>query len=155
MDRVSPAPVILIADDDPDDRMMIQEAFEERCPYCRLYFAQDGEELMKFLYGERQGTDQSGTGLIPDLLLLDLNMPLKDGRESLVEIRAHPLSAAMPTVVMTTSESDEDRLFCQQNGANSYIVKPSRYMELLDVVESLKPYFTQTTDSLHKPDNYE
>lgn len=155
MDRISPAPFILIADDDPDDRMMIQEAFGERCPHCRLHFVQDGEELMKFLSGERPGTDQSGTGLIPDLLLLDLNMPLKDGREALAEVRANPLYVAMPIVVMTTSENDEDKLFCQQNGANSYIVKPSRYMELLDVVESLKPYFTQNTDSLHKPDDYE
>lgn len=146
MDRINPAPVILIADDDPDDRMMIQEAFGERCPHCRLHFVQDGEELMGFL---------SGTSLIPDLLLLDLNMPLKDGREVLTDIRANALYISMPIVVMTTSGSDEDRLFCQQNGANSFIVKPSRYMELLGVVEALKPFFMPNTDPLHKPDDYE
>ncbi len=74
---------------------------------------------------------------MPDLLLLDLNMPLKDGRQSLQEIKSDPRLQELPTVVMTTSSDQDDRDFCQQRGANDYIVKPRKYSDLLDVVESL------------------
>jgi len=77
------------------------------------------------------------------MLLLDLNMPLKDGRESLIELRNNALFKQIPTVVMTTSESDEDKQFCLANGANDYLVKPSSYTKLLDAVESLQPYFSR------------
>lgn len=143
MNRVDSEPVVLIADDDPDDRMMIQEAFSERCPGCRLCFVQDGEELMAFLSGKAAHPD---AGQIPDLLMLDLNMPLKDGREALVEIKANYRYRTMPTVVMTTSAREEDRQFCLEKGADRYIVKPPRYTELLEVITALKPYFTRNTD---------
>jgi CheY-like chemotaxis protein len=143
MNSVDKEPVVLIADDDPDDRMMIQEAFTERCPGCRLCFVQDGEELMAFLSDRAAHPD---AGHIPDLLMLDLNMPLKDGREALVEIKANHRYRTMPAVVMTTSASEEDRQFCLENGADRYIVKPPGYTELLEVVAALKPYFTRNTD---------
>ena len=143
MNSVEKEPVVLIADDDPDDRMMIQDAFTERCPGCRLCFVQDGEELMAFLSGR---SNHPEAGQIPDLLILDLNMPLKDGRESLVEIKANHRYQSMATVVMTTSASEEDRQFCLEKGADHYIVKPPRYTELLELISALKPYFTRNTD---------
>jgi CheY-like chemotaxis protein len=136
---------VLIAEDDPDDRMLIREAFEERCPNCRLHFVQDGEELMAFI-GETLSDPQNlSAPTLPDMVLLDLNMPLKDGRESLTELKNNALFEQVPTVVMTTSESDEDKQFCLANGANDYLVKPSSYTELLDAVESLQPYFSRNT----------
>lgn len=147
MNRSDSVPFVLIADDDPDDRMMVQEAFEERCPLCSLCFVQDGEELMTFLQNRASDRMENAGSQLPDLLLLDLNMPLKDGRESLIEIKNNPIYEAMPTVVMTTSESEEDKLFCQETGADAYIVKPSRYTELLEAVESLKVFFTKNPDS--------
>ena len=143
-------PVILIADDDPDDQLMIREAFAERCAHCQLCFVENGVELMDYLKGDHADAGQTACPL-PDLLLLDLNMPLKDGRQSLLEIRADPALRTLPTVVLTTSRNDEDKAFCLAQGANGYIVKPSRYTELLTVVESLKNHWntraTQPPDS--------
>ena len=147
MEKPEATPLILIADDDPDDRMMIQEAFEERCPVCRLDFVQDGEELMAFLGdGSLEGRN-AGANSLPDMLLLDLNMPLKDGRESLLDIRKYPVYAVMPIVVMTTSDSDDGRQFCLDNGADDYLVKPASYTEFLDAIQSLQRYFLTTKGS--------
>lgn len=137
MYSVDSNPVVLVADDDPDDRQLIQEAFTDRRPDCRLYFVHNGAELMAFLSDKNP----------PDLVLLDLNMPLMDGREALVEIRGNPRFQTMSIVVMTTSGSDEDKGFCLENGANFFIVKPPRYTELLELIEALAPYFTPNTDS--------
>ncbi|MGF2735738.1 response regulator [Marinobacter sp. DUT-1] len=136
MDKpVNPA-LVVVADDDPDDCLMIREAFEDQCADCTLCFVHDGEELMDFLRG--QHPDREGqVCAVPDLLLLDLNMPLKDGRQSLQEIKSDPRLQVLPTVIMTTSSDQDDRDFCQQRGANDYIVKPRKYSDLLDVVESL------------------
>lgn len=146
-------PLVVIADDDADDQMMMQEAFRERCPRCRLQFVHNGEELMQLLGGEGSGDLLHRP--IPMLLLLDLNMPLKDGRESLIELRTNPAFQTMAIVVMTTSDSEEDRLFCRTHGADAYIVKPSRYRELLDTVAALEPYFSHLTDRPRKPVGYE
>lgn len=145
MDKRQATPLVLIAEDDPDDRMLIREAFEERCPNCRLHFVQDGEELMAFIGESLSDAKSLSPSALPDMVLLDLNMPLKDGRESLIELRNNALFEQVPTVVMTTSESDEDKQFCLANGADDYLVKPSSYTKLLDVVESLQPYFSKNT----------
>jgi len=131
-------PLVLIADDDADDQLMIREAFAEQCNECQLCFVSNGVELMTWL--KDQESMPPGCPL-PDLLLLDLNMPLKDGRQSLVEIRSDPVLKALPTVVLTTSRNDEDKHYCLSHGADDYIVKPSRYTELLHIVESLKTYW--------------
>src|SRR5690554_5967749 len=96
-------PRILIAEDDPDDQLMLQDAFEETCKHCQLRFVSDGVELMGLLLDEVNAVP------LPDLLLLDLNMPLKDGRQALVEIRSEPALQQLPTVILTTSKNDEDR----------------------------------------------
>lgn len=125
---------VLIADDDPDDRLMMKEAFAERYRECRIRFAHDGVQLMRILEREE----------LPDLILLDLNMPLKDGREVLKEIKSSSALRHIPTVIMTTSDNEEDIRFCYDAGANSYIAKPSSYSEILDIVSVLKSYWIDT-----------
>ncbi|WP_336367639.1 response regulator [Marinobacter sp. C2H3] len=129
-------PMILIADDDPDDQVMIQEAFAERCDTCHLCFVANGVELMATLRRL-----MAGAAPLPDLLLMDLNMPLKDGRQSLVEIRATPELKGLRTVILTTSRDDDDIRFCRAQGADDYIVKPARYSELLNIVNALGAYW--------------
>ena len=134
-------PVVLIADDDPDDQLMISEAFKQRCENCHLRFFSNGEELMNYLDREAvlYGTDIDRQR--PSLLLLDLNMPLKDGREVLVAIRTNSALSELPTVVFTTSKNEEDMAYCLANGAREYLVKPTRYSELLNLVQSLQAYW--------------
>ena len=133
-------PIILIADDDPDDQLMIRDAFAEQFSECQLCFVANGVELMAWL--RRQGDERLPAGHpIPDLVILDLNMPLKDGRQSLLEMRGDPALKELPTVVLTTSRNEEDRDYCLSNGANDFIVKPARYTDLLNIVKSLKPYW--------------
>ena len=149
-------PIILIAEDDPDDRMMMKEAFAERCHGCRICFAHDGVQLMHFLNGEgplpEEGVAPFGC---PDLILLDLNMPLKDGREALHEIKSDPRLRTIPTIIMTTSGNEDDVRYCYQTGANSYIVKPSSYSGLLDVVSSLTSYWATTALLPGRPERYD
>ncbi len=148
-----PPPIILIADDDPDDRLMIREAFAEGCQDSRLCFAHDGVQLMRILNGEVQSPQESCG--YPSLILLDLNMPLKDGREALREIKSSPRLRTIPTVVMTTSGNDDDIRHCYDAGANSYIVKPSSYSGLLDVVSSLTNYWTSTVALPTRPERHD
>lgn len=126
-------PLILIADDDLDDCMIIKEAFEEKCPECVLRFVHDGIELSDSL--EPHGNSAETTR--PDLILLDLNMPLKDGRESLQELKQHPERQHIPTVIFTTSRNEDDRALCEELGADDYVVKPIRYADLLGIVDAL------------------
>lgn len=147
-------PLVLIADDDPDDCLMLQEAFEQRCGHCHLQFVHDGEELIRAL-AERRASHSPTSRQLPTLILLDLNMPLMDGREALVEIRANPAYRSVTIVVMTTSDSDEDRQFCHQQGADAFIVKPTRYTRLLEAVASLIPYLATPLQPSERPDSHE
>ncbi len=146
-------PIILIADDDPDDQLMIREAFEQRCGDCRLCFVSDGFELLAYLRQEAALSRQAKGCRLPDLLLLDLNMPLKDGRQALLEIRSDPALGRLPIVVLTTSKNSEDKDFCLAQGAKDYIVKPTRYSELLDIVDALQAHWSEreltTPDTNH------
>lgn len=151
-----PLPIILIAEDDPDDRLMMREAFAERCHDCRICFAHDGVQLMRVLNGEEQLSGDLDVSLVcPDLILLDLNMPLKDGREALQEIKSDPRLRTIPTIVMTTSGNEDDVRYCYQTGANSYIVKPSSYSGLLDIVSSLTRYWAKTATLPGRQERYE
>lgn len=149
-------PIILVAEDDPDDRLMMREAFAERCPHCQTCFVHDGVQLMRILNGELPITDgpEASSGY-PDLILLDLNMPLKDGREVLREIKSSQRLRTIPTVIMTTSDDPDDIGDCYQSGANSYIIKPSSYSELLDVVSSLTSYWTTTVSLPGRPERHD
>jgi CheY-like chemotaxis protein len=136
---------ILMAEDDPDDRLMTREAFAE----CRLdnplQFAEDGEQLMDYLH--RRGPYADATRYpMPGLILLDLNMPRKDGREALREIKADPVLRTIPVVVLTTSRADEDVAASYRDGANSFITKPVSFAALIDVVQALGKYWLQIVD---------
>ncbi len=136
-DKGREAPVtILMAEDDPDDRFLLERAFKELSENAFLHFVSDGEELMKYLL-ESVNPVKSSLFPRPALLLLDLNMPKKDGREALTEIRANPDFLELPVVVWTTSSHEEDRHFCYSQGATSYFTKPHSYGDLIKTIRNI------------------
>ena len=136
---------ILIADDDPDDRMMIEEAFEENRLANELNFVADGEELLAFLHREGKYAKHAGKPY-PGLILLDLNMPRKDGREALKEIKADPRLCRIPVVVLTTSRAEEDVVRTYGLGVSSFITKPVGFGELVEAVSVLCRYWIQIVE---------
>lgn len=137
---------ILMADDDPDDRLLLQEALEEAGMHNELFFVEDGEELLDFLKHEGRYQEANGDQQLPGLILLDLNMPRKDGREALREIRADSTLRRIPIVVLTTSKSEEDIYRSYDMGANSYITKPVSFESLVKTVELLGRYWLETVE---------
>ncbi len=131
---------ILMADDDPDDRLMTEEAFAECGVGHPLRFVVDGEALLDYLLRRGPYADEQAYPM-PCLILLDLNMPRKDGREALQEIKAHPQLRQIPVVVFTTSKSDEDVRRSYEDGSNSFITKPVSFTGLLDIVHILGRYW--------------
>jgi CheY-like chemotaxis protein len=127
---------ILMAEDDPDDRFLIQEAFRELGSCGDLRFVEDGEELMQYLGRSGKYADPVLSPR-PALILLDLNMPKKDGRQALAEIKTDPDLQKIPVVVWTTSDEMEDKAHCQKAGASSYVTKPLKYAELVDAVRNI------------------
>ncbi len=134
---------ILVAEDDPDDCLLLSEAFAESELTCQLKFVGDGEALLEFL--ERRTGPESGE-LMPDLILLDLNMPKIDGREALVTIKNNPDLRHIPIIVMTTSHEKDDVLESYVSGTNSFIVKPTSFSGLKDVVNSIEKYWLQVSE---------
>lgn len=134
--------VILMADDDPDDREMAREALEESRLGNPLHLVEDGEELMDYLH-RRGRFAPPAVAPKPGLILLDLNMPKKDGREALDEIKADPELRHIPVVVLTTSKTEEDIFRSYDSGASSYISKPVTFEGLVQVVRSLGQYWFQ------------
>ena len=126
---------VLMAEDDPDDRFLMSRAFRELGLDAKLCFVSDGEELMHYLYCNGNPSDSAGSW--PVLLLLDLNMPRKDGREALMEIRANSNFRGLPVVVWTTSNHHEDKTFCHKNGADLFITKPHSYKELVKTIRTV------------------
>jgi CheY-like chemotaxis protein len=133
---------ILLADDDPDDRLLTAEAFVEARLANRLHTVEDGVELMDFLHRRHPYTHTPRPGLI----LLDLNMPRKDGRQALAEIKNDPDLAHIPVVVLTTSAEEEDILRTYGLGANSYITKPVTFEGLVHAVGVLGQYWFSLVD---------
>lgn len=131
---------ILVADDDPDDCLLTREAFSESRLANEVRFVHNGEELLNYLRGAPPFADRQRYPL-PGLILLDLNMPLKDGREALTEIKADPRLRSIPVVILTTSAEEEDILRSYANGVNSFITKPVSFSGLLDVVQALGHYW--------------
>ena len=130
---------ILMADDDEDDRLMAEEAMQEARLLNDVHFVKDGVELMEYLC--YQGEFNHDNAPRPDLILLDLNMPRKDGREALQEIKADPELRQIPIVVLTTSKADEDIYRTYDLGVNSYITKPVSFEGLVEVMKSLTSYW--------------
>ena len=141
-----PVPItILMAEDDPDDRMLTREALTESRLANDLRFVEDGEELMDYLHRRGRYVDPA-TSPKPGIILLDLNMPRKDGREALAEIKADASLRRIPVVVLTTSKLDEDVLRSYDLGANSYITKPVTFDSLVHVVRTLGQYWFESVE---------
>jgi CheY-like chemotaxis protein len=136
---------ILLADDDPDDRQLTRDAFKENRLANALATVEDGEELLEYLHRRGKYKHLEGTPL-PGLILLDLNMPRKDGREALKEIKAHPEFRRIPIVVLTTSKAEEDILRTYDLGVNSYITKPVTFKSLVEIVKVLGRYWFEVVE---------
>jgi CheY-like chemotaxis protein len=146
LDRQRAKPVvILMADDDADDREMTREAFQESRLANDLRFVADGEELLDYLYRRGKYTNPVDSPF-PSILLLDLNMPKKDGREALRELKADPRFRSIRVIVLTTSKAEEDILRTYDLSAASYISKPVTYTSLVDVVATLGKYWLQIVE---------
>jgi CheY-like chemotaxis protein len=133
---------ILMAEDDQDDRLLVKEAFLESHVANDLRFVQDGVELLEYLRHQGKYTNFD-TYPTPDIVLLDLNMPRKDGREALAEIKADPALRRIPVVVLTTSKAEEDILRSYDIGAAGYVTKPMTFEALVEVVRGLGEYWVQ------------
>lgn len=133
---------ILMAEDDPDDRFLAQEALEEARLANDLHFVENGEELMDYLYnrGEYAALENSP---VPGLILLDLNMPRKDGRQALREIKADRDLRRIPVVVLTTSKAEEDILRSYDMGASAYITKPVTFESLVGVMRAVGEFWLE------------
>jgi CheY-like chemotaxis protein len=136
---------ILIADDDPDDRRLTEEAFAENHLANDLRFVEDGEELLDYLH-RRGKYAAEGVAPTPGLILLDLNMPRKDGREALQEIKSDPKLRTIRVVVMTTSKAEEDVLRSYNLSAASYITKPVTFDRLVEVIKTLGKYWLEIVE---------
>jgi len=136
---------ILMADDDPDDCMLAREALAESRFPNDLHFVSDGEELMDYLY-RRGKYSAPGSAPRPGLILLDLNMPKKDGREVLQELKSDPHLRQIPVLVLTTSKAEEDIHCSYYLGANSYITKPVTFSSLIEVMQTLSKYWFEIVE---------
>lgn len=144
--------VILAAEDDPDDRMLIRDALTECGLIEGLRFVEDGEELMDYL--RRQGKySEPESAPRPDLILLDLNMPKKDGYEALKEIKSDPELQDIPVVVLTVSSLEKDILQTYKMGASSYITKPVTFDGLVNTMKMLTQYWFHTVKIPPKTEN--
>ena len=136
---------ILMAEDDPDDRLMTREAFEESRIANDLRFVEDGVELMDYLYRRGKYSNPADSPR-PGLILLDLNMPRKDGREALREIKADPNLKTIRIVILTTSKAEEDILRSYDLSAASYITKPVTFVGLAEVIKTLGKYWLEIVE---------
>ncbi|GIJ75823.1 Response regulator receiver domain-containing protein [Micromonospora phaseoli] len=128
---------VLLVEDDPGDVLMTQEAFEEHKLRNRLNVVSDGTEALAYLRREGQYAD----AVLPDLILLDLNLPRRDGREVLEEIKKDEQLCRIPVVVLTTSQADEDILRSYQLHANAYVTKPVDFEQFISVVRQIDEFF--------------
>jgi CheY-like chemotaxis protein len=128
---------VLLVEDDPGDVLLIREAFEHNKVHNNLNVVNDGEQALAFLRNEGEYADR----LRPDLILLDLNLPRKDGREVLAEVKADERLRTIPVVVLTTSEAEEDVLRSYQLHANAYVTKPVDFERFVSIVQQIDDFF--------------
>ncbi len=141
---------ILLADDDEEDRMLFQDVFEEsELAHHDLRFVEDGEELMEYLIRTGRYSDPKSSPR-PAMILLDLNMPRKDGREALYEIKSHPKLRSIPVVIMTTSSADEDILGSYDLGVNTYMCKPVSMSELKKLMSNFGEFWLKRAELPYK-----
>lgn len=135
--------VILMADDDDDDYLLTKKALKESKLLNTLIRVKDGEELLDYLYGRGEYT---GKSLRPGVILLDLNMPRKDGREALKDIKSDPELNDIPIVIFTTSKAEEDVYRSYKLGSNSFITKPVTFENLIMVMKTLGTYWFEIVE---------
>ena len=128
---------VLLVEDDAGDVLLIQEAFQDNKVRNRLHVVSDGVDALSFLRREGEHADAPQ----PDLVLLDLNLPRKDGREVLAEIKADDELRHIPVVVLTTSKAEEDVLRSYKLHANAYVTKPVDFDRFIDVVRQIDEFF--------------
>jgi two-component system response regulator len=128
---------VLLVEDDPGDELMTREAFEHNKVGNTLQVVRDGAEALDFLYkrGDHAGAPR------PDLVLLDLNLPKRDGREVLEEIKSDPELASIPVVVLTTSSAEEDILRSYKLHANAYVTKPVDFDQFIKAIRQIDDFF--------------
>ncbi len=129
---------ILIAEDDADDRFLLQTAFKENGFQDTLQFVENGVEVMEHLHSVKDNQ-------LPRFILLDLNMPKKDGREVLKEIKQNAEWKKIPVVIFSTTSNEQEMVRCYELGANSYVTKPNSFEHLLGIVATLREYWVQTS----------
>jgi CheY-like chemotaxis protein len=138
-----------MADDDPEDRDLTAEAMAEARLHNELRFVVDGEDLMDYLRRRGEYAEGGREAPKPGMILLDLNMPRKDGREALAEIKADPELRQIPVVVLTTSRAEEDVFRTYDLGVNSFITKPVTFGGLVEVVQTFGRYWFEIVDLPH------
>lgn len=131
---------LLLADDDPDDRLLVKDALEEGRLGADLRSVEDGEELMDYLHRRGKYADPNDSPH-PDLILLDLKMPRKSGHQALEEIKGNSKLRCIPIVILTTSKAEEDIVRAYDSGANSFIVKPTTFIALTEALKTLERYW--------------
>ncbi|PQJ11449.1 two-component system response regulator [Flavipsychrobacter stenotrophus] len=135
---------ILIAEDDADDRFLLQTAFEENGYKDKLHFVENGVEVLEYLHTQSQNGQADK---MPNFILLDLNMPKKDGREVLKELKSNPLYKKIPVIIFSTTNNEQEMRRCYELGANSYITKPNSFENLIKTVAVLRSYWIHTSIS--------
>lgn len=138
-----PEPIkILIAEDDPDDRLLILRALDRSHLRNEIRVVEDGEQLLDYLRRDGRYAEPASAPR-PDLILLDLNMPRKSGREALREIKSDPVLRSIPVLVLTTSDAEADVLESYNGGANAYVTKPVTFEGLVSAVRRIDQFWLQ------------
>ncbi len=135
--------VVLMVDDDPDDRLIAKEAFEEIGLKAQLLFLGNGEELMDYVNRQGDFTDPASSP-VPDVILLDINMPRMNGIEALQWLKAHATGKVIPVVMLTNSGNSDTIKQCYELGASSYVRKPLEFKELITALSSVRQYWFGT-----------
>ncbi|MBW3564553.1 MAG: response regulator [Acidobacteria bacterium] len=136
---------ILVADDDEEDRILTRDALDESRVINELRFVEDGDDLMDYLHRRGRYFDPAQSPR-PGLILLDLNMPRKDGREALREIKADAELRRIPVIILTTSKAEEDIYRTYDLGANSFITKPVHFASLVEIMREIGRYWIEIVE---------
>lgn len=139
---------ILMANDDEDECFLVKEALHEVQLDIQLHFVEDGEKLLDYLCHRGRYVSTSDSPR-PDLILLDLNMPRKDGREALAEIKANPNLRQIPVVILTTAKQEGDIFHCYDLGVNSFIIRPITFNQLVALMQSLCHYWFEVVSLIY------
>jgi CheY-like chemotaxis protein len=136
---------ILMADDDAEDCILVRDALHEIGRNCELRFVRDGQELLDYLRHEGEYSDDRNAPW-PDLILLDLKMPRKDGRETIRELKGDARHRSIPIVALTTSSASDDVEYCYDAGVNTYLAKPGTFHELTALLDALCRYWFDSAE---------